>query len=66
MINLTNDEFKKKVTIENQLVTKGIEVGHIFYFGDKYSKSLNCSVDLNDGKKVYVKMGSYGDWCFKT
>jgi len=54
------DEFKKKVTIENQLVTKGIEVGHIFYFGDKYSKPLNCSVDLKDGKKVYVKMGSYG------
>ena len=51
---------KKKVTIENQLVTKGIEVGHIFYFGDKYSKPLNCSVDLKDGKKVYVKMGSYG------
>ena len=55
-----NDEFEKKVNKENQLVTKGIEVGHIFYFGDKYSKSLKCAVDLNDGKKVYVKMGSYG------
>ena len=32
----------------------------IFYFGDKYSKPLNCSVDLQDGKKVNVKMGSYG------
>ena len=31
-----------------------------FYFGDKYSKPLNCSVDLQDGKKVNVKMGSYG------
>jgi prolyl-tRNA synthetase len=41
-------------------VTKGIEVGHIFYFGDKYSKALKCSVDLKDGKKVNVKMGSYG------
>jgi len=62
---VTDDKFKKedfenKVKKENQLVTKGIEVGHIFYFGDKYSKPLNCSVDLQDGKKVHVKMGSYG------
>jgi prolyl-tRNA synthetase len=54
------EEFEKKVKKENQLITKGIEVGHIFYFGDKYSKPLKCSVDLKDGKKVNVKMGSYG------
>ena len=54
------EEFEKKVNKENQLVTKGIEVGHIFYFGDKYSKPLKCSVDLKNGKKVFVKMGSYG------
>jgi len=53
-------DFEKKVEKKNQLVTKGIEVGHIFYFGDKYSKPLKCSVDLQDGKKVDVKMGSYG------
>tara|TARA_Y100000590_G_scaffold448286_1_gene584702 strand:- start:21 stop:1073 length:1053 start_codon:yes stop_codon:yes gene_type:complete len=53
-------EFEKKVKKENQLITKGIEVGHIFYFGDKYSKPLKCTVDLKDGKKVNVKMGSYG------
>ena len=53
-------EFEKNVNKENQLITKGIEVGHIFYFGDKYSKPLKCSVDLQDGKKVNVKMGSYG------
>ena len=52
--------FEKKVKKENQLITKGIEVGHIFYFGDKYSKPLKCTVDLQDGKKVNVKMGSYG------
>jgi len=52
--------FQKKVKKENQLITKGIEVGHIFYFGDKYSKPLKCSVDLKNGKKVDVKMGSYG------
>ncbi len=53
-------DFEKKVEKINQLSTKGIEVGHIFYFGDKYSKPLNCSVDLQEGKKVDVKMGSYG------
>ena len=54
------DEFDKKVDKKNQMITKGIEVGHIFYFGDKYSKPLNCFVDNQDGKKNAVKMGSYG------
>ncbi len=54
------EEFEKKVTEENRLITKGIEVGHIFYFGDKYSKPMGASVDLPGGKKDFVKMGSYG------
>ena len=54
------EDFENKVKEENRLITKGIEVGHIFYFGDKYSKPLKCSVDLQSGKKVDVKMGSYG------
>ena len=54
------NEFEKEVAEENRLTTKGIEVGHIFYFGDKYSKPLNASVDLPRGKKDFVKMGSYG------
>ena len=53
-------DFDKKVAKQNQMITKGIEVGHIFYFGDKYSKPLNCFVDSQDGKKNAVKMGSYG------
>ena len=52
-------EFKQKVPEEFRLSTKGIEVGHIFYFGDKYSKPMNASVDFQ-GKKEFVKMGSYG------
>jgi len=52
--------FEKEVTEENRLITKGIEVGHIFYFGNKYSKALGASVDLPGGKKDFVKMGSYG------
>ncbi len=51
--------FEKNVPNEFRLHTKGIEVGHIFYFGDKYSKPMNASVDYQ-GKKEFVKMGSYG------
>ena len=53
-------EFNSKVKKENQLKTKGIEVGHIFYFSDKYSKPMNCLIDDKSGKKTSVKMGSYG------
>ena len=54
------NDFERLVKKENQIVTKGIEVGHIFYFSDKYSKPMNCFIDDRSGKKVSVKMGSYG------
>ncbi len=62
---VTDEKFEKKnfdkeVLKKNQVMTKGIEVGHIFYFGDKYSEPLNCFVDNQDGKKNSIKMGSYG------
>ena len=62
---VTDEKFNKKdfdlkVKKSDQIAAKGIEVGHIFYFGDKYSKPLNCFVDHQGGKKVPVKMGSYG------
>ena len=53
-------KFNEQVDKKNQIKTKGIEVGHIFYFGDKYSKSMNCLIDDKSGKKISVKMGSYG------
>ena len=53
-------DFSKKVKKENQMITKGIEVGHIFYFSDKYSKPMNCLIDDKNGQKTSVKMGSYG------
>ena len=53
-------EFNSKVSKNNQVKMKGIEVGHIFYFGDKYSSKLNCLIDDQNGKKIAVKMGSYG------
>ncbi|WCR53209.1 MAG: Proline--tRNA ligase [Wolbachia endosymbiont of Ctenocephalides orientis wCori] len=40
--------------------SKGIEIGHIFYFGDKYSKPMKASVTTNDGKNISIHMGSYG------
>lgn len=40
--------------------SKGIEIGHIFYFGDKYSKPMKASVILKDGRSVNMHMGSYG------
>jgi len=54
------NNFEKEVPEDQRLITKGIEVGHIFYFGSKYSEPLNASVDLPGGKKDFVKMGSYG------
>ncbi len=54
------EDFEKNVLEKNRLITKGIEVGHIFYFGDKYSRAMGASVDIPGGKKDFVKMGSYG------
>ncbi|MDC0864776.1 proline--tRNA ligase [Rickettsiaceae bacterium] len=41
-------------------VRKGIEVGHIFNFADKYSKPMNAMVNDNKGQRVPIHMGSYG------
>ena len=39
---------------------RGIEVGHIFYFGDKYSKAMGLKVSGPDGQPLIPMMGSYG------
>jgi prolyl-tRNA synthetase len=39
---------------------RGIEVGHIFYFGTKYSEPMKAVVMAPDGSEVPVEMGSYG------
>ncbi|CAJ0868564.1 prolyl-tRNA synthetase [freshwater sediment metagenome] len=43
-----------------KLSARGIEVGHIFYFGTKYSEPMKAVVNGPDGKEVVVQMGSYG------
>ena len=43
-----------------RLAARGIEVGHIFYFGTKYSKPMNAVVAGPGGEQITVEMGSYG------
>ncbi len=45
---------------DNLVNARGIEVGHIFYFGNKYSKAMNAAVTGPDGDQVFPEMGSYG------
>jgi prolyl-tRNA synthetase len=45
---------------QRQRTGRGIEVGHIFYFGDKYSKAMGLKVSGPDGQMVTPMMGSYG------
>jgi prolyl-tRNA synthetase len=45
---------------DKRMTARGIEVGHIFYFGEKYSKPMKALVTGPDGKDVPVQMGSYG------
>ncbi|MBK8841222.1 MAG: proline--tRNA ligase [Hyphomonadaceae bacterium] len=52
--------FEKEVPEERRLSARGIEVGHIFYFGTKYSAPMKAEVTGQDGKNAPVEMGSYG------
>jgi len=49
-----------EVAADRQRQGRGIEVGHIFYFGTKYSASMGLKVSGPDGSMVYPEMGSYG------
>ncbi len=49
-----------KIAGGERLSARGIEVGHIFHFGDKYSKPMGAKVQGPDGKEHNVSMGSYG------
>ncbi len=52
--------FEAEVPAERRYVGRGIEVGHIFYFGTKYSEPLGARVTKPDGETQPVHMGSYG------
>ena len=48
------------VAADELMSLRGIEVGHIFYFGEKYSAAMGASVTAPDGTNRPVHMGSYG------
>jgi prolyl-tRNA synthetase len=52
--------FSSEVPGDKAVHTRGIEVGHIFYFGSKYSTPMGATVQMADGTEVPVEMGSYG------
>ncbi|MCY3702037.1 MAG: proline--tRNA ligase [Rhodospirillales bacterium] len=54
------ERFEQEVPEERRVEARGIEVGHVFYFGTKYSEKLGVVVDLPDGSRAPVEMGSYG------
>ena len=55
-----HDPNKCQILPDKILSRKGIEVGHIFYLGDKYTKAMNMRVQDKDGSLQYPKMGCYG------
>ncbi len=53
-------QFETQTAEADRLTARGIEVGHIFYFGTKYSVPMKANVAGPDGKDTPVHMGSYG------
>jgi prolyl-tRNA synthetase len=53
-------DYESRVPAERRVTGRGIEVGHIFFFGTKYSEPLNAVVQGPDGKQVALQSGSYG------
>jgi prolyl-tRNA synthetase len=54
------DRFGKEVPKDKQVSARGIEVGHIFFFGTKYSEPMGARVQGPDGSMITLQMGSYG------
>ena len=52
--------YEKNVALNNRKNSKGIEIGHIFYFGTKYSEKLNAAFLNNNSKSNFIHSGSYG------
>jgi prolyl-tRNA synthetase len=53
-------QFESQTAEADRLTARGIEVGHIFYFGTKYSAPMKARVAGPDGQDTEVHMGSYG------
>ncbi|MFT8586093.1 proline--tRNA ligase [Acetobacter papayae] len=50
----------ENVPVERRREGRGVEVGHIFYFGTKYTEAMDVSIAGPDGNKLHPEMGSYG------
>ena len=55
-----HDKDNCPVSKDNLRSRRGVEVGHIFNFGTKYTKAMNVTILDNNGKSVFPNMGSYG------
>jgi prolyl-tRNA synthetase len=55
-----HDKTNSPVPADRLVTARGIEVGHIFYFGTKYSEPMGAKVTGPNGETVTVEMGSYG------
>ncbi len=59
--DMHNEEKFKNVTPKScQQSSRAIEIGHVFYFGTKYSKSMNANIVNRNGEELPAHMGSYG------
>jgi prolyl-tRNA synthetase len=54
------ERYEREVPQDRRVHTRGIEVGQVFFFGDKYSKPMKATVTGPDGADRAVQMGSYG------
>ena len=59
----TEEKYNKKYCKDNGFImneARGIEVGHVFIFGDKYTKTMKAKIKDSNGESIYPQMGSYG------
>jgi prolyl-tRNA synthetase len=52
--------YERETAADDRLMTRGIEVGQVFFFGDKYSKPMKAMIAGPDGVERPAQMGSYG------
>ncbi|GAB4231130.1 MAG: proline--tRNA ligase [Methyloligellaceae bacterium] len=54
------ERFEREVPESRRISARGIEVGHIFFFGTKYTEPMNCRIQGPDGELITPQCGSYG------
>ena len=57
---VTSEKYNPETAPADLIKTNGIEVGHIFYFGTKYTESMETFITNENGDNLYPEMGSYG------